>query len=300
MFCVSGSRLPISRSFSKLSLFFSIHFCAQSCHGFSAAFAAGLTWPLPNCQYPTTSALETRMTHTKACASRICLKMWIWKHQGYWFCTTTYFENDYAANLIGIGFHSQQWCWWWWWWWWWCKNMQEGTISTTLLLHTSVQQSAHIVTNWMTLNTSDVALTPQTLIYWWWQQFSGFRGGWRWDCVFVIQRHPKTPTRPSRTKCLQYCRATVFQHRSKNKLYGGTSQDLGWDIRGVPEKSKKRMLVFNDWPLSLLSWSLLLLCTAIEKMLTSQNPWTPKNSKTLESDIEFFGVWAASELFSKN
>ena len=46
------------------------------------------------------------------------------------------------------------------------------------------------------------------------EHFSGFRGGGKWDCVFVVQRHPKTPTRPSRTKCLQYCQATVFQHRS--------------------------------------------------------------------------------------
>ena len=43
---------------------------------------------------------------------------------------------------------------------------------------------------------------------------SGLRGGWKSDRVVVIQRHPKTPSRPSRTKCFEHCRATVFHHHS--------------------------------------------------------------------------------------
>ena len=42
---------------------------------------------------------------------------------------------------------------------------------------------------------------------------SGFAWGSNVELRFVIQRHRKTPSRPSRTKCLQYPSPTVFQQR---------------------------------------------------------------------------------------
>ena len=55
----------------KLSSFVCVFFYVQSRHGFSASSSAGLTWPHPKCQHPTTNAIFTCMIYTKACAIQL-------------------------------------------------------------------------------------------------------------------------------------------------------------------------------------------------------------------------------------
>ena len=64
------------------------------------------------------------------------------------------------------------------------------------------------------------------------------RGSRNWDCIFVLRRHPKTPSRPGRTKCLQYPVATVFQHHSiKVTVVDGRLESLEMSSHVVPQSA---------------------------------------------------------------
>ena len=175
----------------------------QGCH------ESSVLSPHQKCQYPMAVVLFIRMTYTEACAIRLRHVIFL----DVAVRDTNVFVRQHVLKIIvsscsTYSLNERRW-------WRLCeKHASRKCLNRPVVAGARTCAGCKQLKD--TDTRDDVALTgsPQTHFLDDDTTFSGLRGGWKSDRVLVIQRHPKTPSRPSRTKCLQYCCATVFQHHS--------------------------------------------------------------------------------------